>query len=71
VDDNNSDISSPFTQQKECWKKPRKGNSVTDSSVNDALQSVLYIIPTLFTQCVSPPASSEISLLHNKVDTLL
>jgi len=71
IDHNSNDTSGPFTQAKGRRKKAKKGNSVTNSIVNDALQSSQSADLTQSTQAVSSPASSELSLLYSKVDQLL
>jgi len=46
-------------------KKQRKANTVTITNDTDAIQ------PTQSTQCITAPASPELSLMHYKIDELL
>ena len=62
--DNNSNDTGPFTQAKGRRKKAKKGNFVTNSIVNDALQSAQSADLTQSTQAVSSPASSVLSFLN-------
>ena len=69
------DNGGPFTQQKGRRKKQRKANPVTVThgitDDTDALRSTQPTQSTQSTQCITVPASSEFSLLQNKIDELL
>jgi len=66
------DNGGPFTQQKGRRKKQRKANPVTiTNSITNDTDAVQPTHPTQSTQCITAPASSEFSLMHNKIDELL
>jgi len=69
--DDSVDNGGPFTQQKGRRKKQRKANpvTITNSITNDTdIDAVQPTQPTQSTQCITVPASSEFSLMHNKID---
>jgi len=70
--DDSIDNGGPFTQQKGRRKKQRKANTVTiTNSITNDTDAVQPTQPTQSTQCITAPASSEFSLMHNQIDELL